>query len=273
MNLRARWHEFWYGEVPAIRLDTFRQALLYSLAFYMLARWMFAEEWLTAAGFHPSTAADRGHAPGLPLLPPALLWPFGALLFGSIALVIFDRWRRAATWVALAAVIYVSLADPISAFTLNRLYVFTLLVLAIAPTGPTIAAWPVRMLQLTLLTHYFASGLCKSLHGDWLKYDDVLWMQIQGLYMTDTAAWMVRNLPAWTFEVQQHLALGFELAAPVLLGVRRLRWFGIGVGFVMHLIIAVTMYQLIYFSLQMLCFYVLFLDSDALARWRTRLLG
>lgn len=47
------------------------------------------------------------------------------------------------------------------------------------------------------------------------------------------------------------LALGFELLAPVLLGVRRLRPIGIGIGVGLHVVVAITMYQLIYFSLQM----------------------
>lgn len=270
-TLRARWDEFWYGEVASVRLDVFRQAVLLTLAFYMLQRWMYVGEWLTIAGFHPSPAADGGHAPMFPLLPTALVPAFGALLFGSIACALFDWQRRAATWLALASLIYVSLVDPISSFTLNRLYVFSLLILAAAPAGPTIAAWPIRMLQLTLLTHYLASGLCKSLHGDWLLYDDVLWHQIQGYYMTDAAAWMVRTLPHWCFVAQQHMALGFELLAPVLLGVRRLRPLGFLIGVVMHLLIAVTMYQLIYFSLQMLCLYVVFIAPATLLRWRARL--
>jgi len=98
-------------------------------------------------------------------------------------------------------------------------------------------------------------------------------MQIQGLYMTDAAAWLVRTLPSWAFPVQQHLALGFELLAPVLLGFRRLRPIGIVIGVVLHLIVAITMYQLIYFSLQMIAFYALFLDADTLTRARRGLLG
>ena len=85
-------------------------------------------------------------------------------------------------------------------------------------------------------------------------------MQIRGLYMTDAAAWMVRTLPTWTFTVQQHIALGFELLAPVLLGVRRLRPLGFLIGVGMHLLVALTMYQLIYFSLQMIAFYAVFID-------------
>jgi len=39
----------------------------------------------------------------------------------------------------------------------------------------------------------------------------------------------------------------------------------------MHIMIAVTMYQLVYFSAQMLCLYIVFLDPDTLQRWRDRL--
>jgi len=272
-RLRSRWDAHWYGPLPAVRLDAFRQALLLGLALYLVARLGHAAEWLTAAGFHPSAAADRTHAAILPLLPARMTTAFGVVTLAALALAILGRMRRVALCVTLAAVIYVSLVDPISAFTLNRLYVFTLLVLILAPADTSIPAWPVRMLQWTLLTHYFASGLCKALHGDWLKYQDVLWMQIQGLYMTDAAAWLVRTLPSWAFPVQQHLALGFELLAPVLLGFRRLRPIGIVIGVVLHLIVAITMYQLIYFSLQMIAFYALFLDADTLTRARRGLLG
>lgn len=272
-----RWDRFWYGEVAAIRLDAFRQALLFTLVFYMLARWMYASEWLTELGFHPSPAADHDDSPQLPLLPPALLPAFGALLFGSMALVIFGWLRRAATWLTLALVFYVGAADPVAEFTLNRLYVFALLVLALSPrpwlSGQVMVlrAWPLRVLQLSLLVHYLAAGLCKALHGDWLRADDVLWMQIQGLYMTDAAAWLARVLPTWAFTAQQHAALAFELLAPLLIGLRRLRPLGLLIGVCMHLVIAVTMNQLIYFSLQMVAFYVVFLDAATLERWRRRL--
>jgi len=278
-QLRARWDEHWYATVPAIRLDAFRQAILFSLALYLAARFMFAAEWLTSTGFHPSPAADRMHAPHVPLVPAGLLTPFTVLTFVALAAAILlpaghtGHLRRVALTITLAAVAYVSLADPISAFTLNRLYVFTLLILIAAPAGTNIPAWPMRMLQWTLLTHYCASALCKGLHGDWLKYNDVLWMQIQGLYMTDAAAWLVRHLPGWAFPVQQHLALGFELLAPVLLGFRRLRPIGVVMGIGMHLIVALTMYQLIYFSLQMIAFYALFIEPDTLSHWRRKLIG
>jgi hypothetical protein len=279
-RLRAGWDAFWYAPQPAVRLDAFRQALLFSLALYMVAWWSHAGEWLTAAGFHPSPAADRVHAPQLPLLPPALVWPVGAALFAGLALAIVGWLRRPAVLVVLAVVIYVSEADPIATFTLNRVYVFSLVVLLLAPApcpggqdpkDTLQIGWPVRILQVSFVAHYFAAGVCKAVHGDWLVADDVLWVQVQGLYMTDAAAWLVRTLPAWAFTAQQHAALAFELLAPALLGVRRLRPIGMTVGIVMHLVIAVAMYQLIYFSLQMICFYALFVAPATLARWQRRL--
>jgi len=269
-RLYHRWLRFWYAPVAGARLELFRLAILTTLAYYLGARFTYASEWLTDQGFHPSSLADRVHAPGVPLLTPGLVLPFALLTFASLALAAVGPLRRPATAVLFACVAYVSLADPISAFTLNRLYLFALFLLLLAPAGRTIPAWPIRVLQLTLLLHYAASGICKAAYGDWLKYQDVLWMQIQGLYMTDAAAWMVRNLPAWSFTAQQHLALGFELLAPILLGVRRLRWLGFLLGIGMHLLVALTMYQLIYFSLQMIAFYVVFLDPRRAQSWLDR---
>lgn len=273
-----RWNECWYGPMPAIRLAAFRQAILFTLAIYMLARWMHAAEWLTVAGFHPTPRADRINTPQLPLLPPALLPAFGILLFTSLALAILGWLRRPATIVALLLLVYVTIVDPISAVTVNRMFIFSLLVLALAPattideTGSeTMPAWPVRMVQLTLVVHYACSGVCKALRGDWLIHTDVLWFQLQNIYMTEIAALFVRVTPTWAMTLLQHATLGFELLAPLLFGVRRLRPLALLIGIVMHLVIAVTMYQLVYFSAQMLCFYLVFLDPDTLQRWRARL--
>lgn len=273
-RLAERWNEYWYAPMPAIRLDAFRQALLFTLVLYMLARWMHAAEWLTAVGFHPSPAADRINAPQLPLLPVQWLPLLGVGLFGSLALAIFGWLRRPATVVALLLVIYVSLVDPIAAFTLNRLYIFSLVLFALAPAADaddTIPAWPVRILQLNLVLHYATSGVCKALRGDWLTHSDVLWAQLQNIYMTDAAALIVRVTPMWAMTLLQHLAFGFELFAPLLFGLRRLRPYALVIGLAMHVVIAVTMYQLIYFSGQMMCFYLLFVTPGTLQRWRARL--
>lgn len=268
-----RWNRFWFGEIPAIRLAAFQQAILFSLVFYLIERWRFAGEWLTTAGFHPSAAVDPVYSPQIPLVPEGWLAAFGVALFAATGLAIFGVWRRPMLAVVLAGVVAVTHIDPISAFTLNRLFMFVLLILTLAPAvrGGQQSALPVRMLQIHLLVHYLSAGACKVRHGDWVTYSDVLWMQVQGVYMTDAAAFLVRHLPGWGWTALQHLSLGFELVAPVLFVVRRLRWLGFVLGFGMHLVVALTMYQLIYFSLQMLCFYLLFVDANTLMRWRDRL--
>lgn len=270
----AAWQRFWHASIDPAPLELFRQALAWAMLIYFIAWARHAPEWLTAAGYHPSAAVDPINAPLLPLLPAAALPFVGLGFFACLLAYIFGLARRVLVWVLLLASIYVMEVDPISAFTINRLFVICWLVLALAPeptreaddARPTTRAWPTRMLQVLLVSQYFASGLCKSLNGDWWGGEDVLWTQVQGIYMTDAAAWMVRTLPRWAWTVQQQLALWFELLAPLLFGVRRLRpvAFVLGLGF--HAVVALTMDQLIYFSLQMACFYLLFLPPHWAAR-------
>ena len=63
----------------------------------------------------------------------------------------------------------------------------------------------------------------------------------------------------------QHSALAFELLAPVLFCVPRLRWIGITYGIAFHFMIAALMSGLIYFSVQMWTFYALWITAD---QWR-----
>lgn len=276
-RIREAWERFWYAPVDPVRLDAFRQAFTYTLIFYTLAWAQHGGEWLTPVGYHPSSAADAHHSAHVPLLTRAALLPFFVVYLGAMIAVIFGWARRLATCVVLAGLVYVTLADPVSAFTINRLYIFGFLVLALAPcpsgqsTQATIPAWPIRVLQVSLLIHYLASGLCKALRGDWLTHSDVLWTQIQGIYATDAAAWLLRVLPGGAWSLLQHAALGFELLAPILFMSRRLRPAGFVLGVGLHLVVAVTMYQLLYFSLQMVSLYLVFVDPARLRRLLRRL--
>ena len=280
-RLRDGWQRFWYAPIDAAPLALFGQAFAWTMLIYFVAWARDADEWLTAVGYHPPLALDALNGPRLPLLPEAALPVAGVLVFVSLLAYIFGVGRRVAVWVLLAAAIYTVFVDRIASFTINRLFVIGLFVLAIAPeptpaktkgagaeagARPQQVAWPTRMLQLTVIGQYFASGLCKSLHGDWWGGEDVLFVQVQGIYMTDAAAWLVRTLPYGAWRVQQELALWFELLAPILLGVRRLRPLGFVLGLGLHFMVALTMDQLIYFSLQMACFYLLFIPPEWIHR-------
>ena len=269
------WDRFWYAAIDPSPLALFRQAFAWTMLIYFIAWARDAGEWLTAAGYHPPLALDAENGPQLPLLPEAALPFVGVFFFAALLAYIFGFARKFVVWILLAAAIYTLFVDPISAFTINRLFVIGLIVLAVAPEPEPPAegepasqvAWPKRMLQVTVVAQYFASGLCKTLNGDWWGGEDVLFVQVQGFYMTDVAAWLVRTLPHWTWTVQQELALWFELLAPLLFGVKRLRPLAFVLGLGLHLIVAVTMHQLIYFSLQMACFYLLFIPPE----WARRL--
>ena len=265
------------------RLELFRTLLTWSLLFYSLHRWQFAREWLTAAGFHPAAGETLGQLP-LPLLPASWLWSFAIVYFGSIVtLLVQTRSRaltRAALWVVLACVFYVSAVDRLAMFTINKLYIAIYAILAIAPL-PTRSRpedprsrlelrsrWPLRVLQATLIIQLFGAGVCKLLGEVWMQRSDVLWFQVQNVFMTDAAAWLIRVLPMEAWSALQHLALAYELAAPALFLVPRLRPAAYLLGIGMFGMISLTMQHLVYFALQLLCFFVLFVDAGRLARAR-----
>lgn len=260
------WRRFWYARIDPAPLELFRQAFAWSLLIYAIAWSRDAGEWLTAAGYHPPLALDPLNGPQWPLLPEAALPLVGVVFYAGLLAYIFGFARKIVVWVLLAVATYSLFVDPISSFTINRLFVIGLFILAIAPEPDgddrLQVAWPTRMLQLTVVFQYLGSGLCKAIRGDWWGGEDVLFMQVQGLYMTEVAAWMVRTLPHWSWRVQQELALWFELLAPILFGIRRLRPIAFMLGLGLHLIVALTMHQLIYFSLQMACFYLLFIQPE-----------
>jgi hypothetical protein len=82
---------------------------------------------------------------------------------------------------------------------------------------------------------------------------------------------MLRALPRWAWSFQQHLSLVFEIGAPVLFVIPRLRGLAMCLGIAFHLMIALTMNNLIFFSAQMWTFYALFITVEKYQRlggWR-----
>lgn len=229
------------------------------------------QEWLTVEGFHLTKAElnSIGYPDPWPLLQPWQVPIFALAIFGSGTLLLMNQWRRFALIMLFATALYAQRVDYMAAFTLNKLYVGVYALMAFAPgmfrdpaTGGLMQSVVlVRVIQATLILQYLAAGLAK-MDGDWLKYNDILWGHVQGVYRTEIAAFSLRHLPKWAWTVQQHTALIFEVLAPVLFTVRRLRsvafFFGIG----LHFMIAVMMKDLIFFSLQMWTFYALFITSD-----------
>ncbi|WP_181233588.1 HTTM domain-containing protein [Enhygromyxa salina] len=283
------------GPVSAIRLESFRWTTTLVLLIYTLTWSLEASEWLTPVGYHVSAAASRGLQLPIPLLGRGSLVAFLLIYVGSMVGILLDLRPRLCSYVVFMGLLYVTLADRLSAFSMNKLALVAYLVLLLAPwpaTGsagrdaPDVpdapdssqdqehpqlrSAWPLRILQATVLLQYVGAGVCK-LRGNWLTNPQVLWLQAQDVYMTKFAAWMVREVPVWGWTVLQHGALAFELLAPLLLCVRRLRPLGFAWGLAMHVGIALMMHRVGLFSLSVVAYYVLFVDEAHLFGLRERL--
>jgi hypothetical protein len=265
---------FWLAPQDALTLRVFECLFTLTFLIWMGRCFMTWEEWLTDKGFHLSAEELRsmGYPEPWPLLQPWQVPLFALAIFGSGTLLLLNRWRRFALWGLFLTAIYAQRVDFMAAFTLNKLYVGVYGLMAFAPgmyrdaqSGRLMqSAVLLRTLQATLILQYFAAGLAK-MDGDWLKGHDILWGHVQGVYRTEAAAFALRNLPMWAWAVQQHIALVFEVVAPVLFMVCRLRPIAFVVGIGMHLMIAVMMKDLIFFSLQMWTFYALFVKPE---EWR-----
>ena len=271
------------GPIPTIRLESFRWTLTLALLVYTLAWSMHASEWLTHAGYHVSPAASRGLQIPVPLLSETALPVFLVAYIGSMVAILLNLRPRLFAYVVFAGLLYVTAADRLAAFSMNKLALVSWLVLLLAPWPSAAAdpgaadqpaelrsAWPLRILQGTLLLQYFGAGVCK-LRGDWTHSSKALWLQVQDVYMNDLSAWMVRELPIGLWAVLQHASLAFELLAPILFCVRRLRPIAFGFGLAMHLGIALMMHRVGFFSFSVVAYYVLFADERRLLAVRQRL--
>ncbi len=180
---------------------------------------------------------------------------------------------RLTTPAVLVFMLYVSQVDPAASYTPNHLFIVTLVVLCAAPRGcywtvdrvpiRSVSVWPVRILQATLVIAYVGSGLCK-LRGDWMSNSHTLRTFALGFYRTDAAAWLLRHLPTEAWTLMQSLSLAFELLAPLLFAVRRFRGLGFVWGVGMHMGIALVMDEFGWFALQMISFYILFMENSTL---------
>ena len=275
--------DFWFAPVAPARFVLWQRVFSTTFLIFVAGWSMHAREWLTDYGYHVSANATNPVYPApFPLVPQAWLVPFLVLLFASTLGLIADAGGRAIKLVVLGLAVYIQLVDQTSSFTLNKLYIFGFFLIAFAsPSRPVVvvdgslqprmSAWPVRVMQATLLIQYTTAGTCKAFLGDWLKRPDVLFTHAVGVYRTEIAGLAMQYLPAAFWTAAMIFALVFELFAAPLFMIPKLRRFGIAAGCLMHIGIALLMKDLIFFSLQMMSFYVLFLSDAFCARVEEKL--
>lgn len=275
--------DFWFAPIAEARFLLWQRAFALTFIIFV-AQWSYyGVEWLTDVGYHTSAEATETVYPDpFPVLPSWGLAPFLGLMFGSAALVMLNLGGRLPKLACLGCAVYIQIADQISSFTLNKLYIFGFFLIAFAPrprvapfavTGSLLSAWPVRVIQATLLIQYGEAGFCKLYHGDWLQVVDILYGHSVGVYRTEVAGWLMRHMPPLFWSASSLFAVSFELFAPLIFIPRKTRWFAIASGTAMHIVIAVLMKDLIFFSLQMISFYIVFLSDETCTRIETWLRG
>ncbi len=264
----------WFAPISPARLRIFEKAFTLTFIYYVANWGLYAREWLTTDGFHFSTdLTNYAYPDPVPPLPPEWLIPFMIVLIGAPTLIVLGVFRRPALFVTFCCAVYIQLVEIAAAFTLNKLFIVFFLLLLLVPDPEKIkveghdepqwrqSAWPVRIIQSTLLIQYCTAGICK-MNGDWLKEADILYGHTAGLYRNWLATLAVLHLPHWTWIAQSVFALCFEFFAPVFFLVRKLRPLAFLMGIGMHIVIAALMKDLIFFSAQMITFYILFLKDS-----------
>ncbi len=271
-NQPGRWLQFLVGDVDALPMRVFEVLFTFSFLIWMGRCFMTWEEWLTDRGFHltETELTMLGYPTPFELMTGPGVVCLAALIILAATAHLLNYLRRLALLVLFGCTVYVQGADLMASFTLNKLYVGIYGVLLLSPgyahdavtSQLKIPAVAVRVIQATLILQYLAAGLAKAFNGDWLFHGDVLHVQVQGVYRNEIAAWCLRHLPAWYWTVMQFTSLLFELEAPVLFCMRKLRWLAFVLGMGFHMMIALLMKDLIFFSLQMWTFYALFVTAD-----------
>lgn len=288
------WFDLGFKLVDARRLDFYLRWLVVSLLIYFgtwLVEW---REWLTDYGFHYTAETRHWYNPDpWPTLPGWAVILFAAALFGSGLMILWGWKTRVMIWLFFVCTLVAMLVDVDSAFTINKYAVALTFLIGLSygpgmfcwwknPDGERIRlhpVWPIRLIMLACFIQYFTSGYCKVVHGDWLQPidefpyrqidDKVLWTQTMGVYRTHFAALVLNHMGPWFWKLGMGFTLFFELGAPLLLGIRPLRPLGMWLGIALHLGIALLMYKLVYFSLQMVIFYLLFLEESSVVRLHT----
>jgi hypothetical protein len=281
---KREFRNFWVAEVDAMPMRWFECVFTVTFLAWIMHCMQAWQEWLTDKGYHLNAEELRslGYPAPYPTLENWQVLIFMLLILGAALLVFWPlnggrllralipkapNWaRRVGFGVLFACALYAERVDYMHATTINRMFIAVYLMLLLAPEmQPCLhtrrwkqSAAPLRVFQAMLILQYFASGLSKC-EGDWLKSPDVLWTQIQGEHCSYWGALALRSLPRWAWTAQQYLALLFEMGAPIFLMIRALRPVGFILGIGMHLLIALFMRDLIFFSAVMWTFYILFL--------------
>ena len=285
------WNHFWFRPVPPHAL-----ALLRILSGAVLLLY-----WGLKAPPQQPLLADHGlvlpyfpatsFGPLAPLFPSALT--VACILFAIFyaCLILFTiglQMRLAGLAAFLLYVYYWFLSLHLFNTSFDRLFLFTLLVLALSGADRTLSfrAWresgdarssvpvnilPQRLLMFQITIVYLGVALQKLWLPDW-QSGEILSYSMVGVWGSSAGNWVVaRNWPMAFFDVSVFLIKFFELAMPFGLWIRSMqRWFMAG-GVLFHVGIAILLD--IWWFLVLIPAYVLFFEPEDVRSQTERWLG
>lgn len=260
------------GAVHGIRIRYFEVFMAFSFCVLLIYRIPHAREWLTDEGFHLTKDLNFSFflIDPFPLLSPWMVVVLYILCLTLFVLLCFNVQRRIVLFCLFLLAVYIQGVDYFSAFTLNKIYVVSFLLLFLSPpitnNGLIASAWGLRILQWTYFILIFSAGLCKVFNGNWLEHNDVLWTQIQGTYRTEIAAIMLTYFPKFAWTILQQAALYYELLGAFLVIFKPTRKVGLFISAMFMLTITLTMQTLFLFMMQTACFLILFFDEAFLIK-------
>jgi hypothetical protein len=270
-----RFINWWFKPHRPLILRCFEVLICISMAYYFSSFFHRLDIWIGDGGYRVSTAATSSHYLDPPAtVPDGYLMPVAIGFYLLCIIYLLGYARRVFAFVFFCICMYVQAVDQPSAFTVNRMFIVSFLLLALQPPEIEIngrkyvSGWIIRFFQITLILQYTTSGICKANPGDWIIFDpfsfhwNIVWTQSQGHYKTWLAAQAINELPFIFWAVTSLFSYLFELGAVVWFGWKRTRYFAIIFGIIFHMSIATLMKDLIYFSFQMITSYIFYVQHE-----------
>ncbi|TSD00330.1 MAG: HTTM domain protein [Candidatus Peregrinibacteria bacterium Greene1014_49] len=277
------WDRWWTRTVPPHALALFRIAFgLFLLLYFGMQiphiAMLYSREGLLIPAFTP----DRLHTV-IFTPPPAwaahILFAVFTLFLISFTVGLCTRVSAGVSFILYFYYWILSLFQFGASF--DRLFIFSLLVMAFSGCGETLSvdvklrhgkwtAWepvsilPQRILSLQIAVTYFGVGWQKLLLPAW-QSGTILSYGFIGLWGTAPAYSLVRlNLPLWFYDALNWLIKAFEISLPFGLWSRRYqKWFFLG-GAIFHILIAVLL--AIWWFLALIPAYILFVEPEEVLR-------
>lgn len=137
-----------------------------------------------------------------------------------------------------------------------------------SPAAPYAPRYGLTLMQVQLSVIYLQAVLARLDNEYWMSGDFMSFFLLShnarwpGLWVLDYG---------WLLKPVTYLVLLVELAIPVLLMVRRWRWYGFAAGILLHASISLMSYNLMLFFLAMMVLYLSFLQPEDLDHLQRRL--